>query len=120
MAGVYTALPGETLRQVVVRAGGLTPNAYIYGAQLTRESTRREQQKRYDDFLNQLESEVSEAASNLSSRVTSPQQAATAQTSLASQRDMIERLRKIDMNGRIVLEHGSGRSRNQCFSRSAT
>src|SRR5690349_3802731 len=41
MAGVYTALPGETLRDLVKRAGGLTPNAYLYGAQFTRESTRR-------------------------------------------------------------------------------
>jgi protein involved in polysaccharide export with SLBB domain len=104
MAGVYTVLPGETLRQAVVRAGGLTRNAYLYGAQFTRESTRREQQKRYDDFLNQFEREVSEAASNLSSRVTSPQQAATAQTSLGSQHDLIERLRKISMDGRIVLD----------------
>ena len=47
MAGAYTLLPGETLRQVVERAGGLTPKAYLYGAQFTRESTRRVQQKRY-------------------------------------------------------------------------
>lgn len=103
MAGVYTILPGETLRQVLTRAGGLTPNAYIYGSQLTRESTRREQQKRYNDFLDQLDRQISEAASNLSSRVTSPQQAATAQTSVTSQRDMVERMRKVAMNGRIVL-----------------
>jgi protein involved in polysaccharide export with SLBB domain len=103
MAGLYTALPGETLRQVLARAGGLAPNAYIYGTQLTRESTRREQQKRYDEFLDQLEREVNESASNLSSRVTSPQEAITAQTSLASQRQLIESLRKVAMNGRIVL-----------------
>jgi protein involved in polysaccharide export with SLBB domain len=103
MAGLYTISPGETLRQVLMRAGGLTDQAYVYGSQLTRESTRREQQKRYNDFLNQLETEMSEAASNLSSRVTSPQQAATAQTSLASQHEMIDRLRKMSMNGRIVL-----------------
>ncbi|MBV8865933.1 MAG: capsule biosynthesis GfcC family protein [Acidobacteriaceae bacterium] len=103
MAGLYTALPGETLRQVLARAGGLAPNAYVYGTQLTRESTRREQQKRYDEFLDQLERQVNESASNLSSRVTSPQQAATAQTSLASQRDLIGSLRKVAMNGRIVL-----------------
>jgi protein involved in polysaccharide export with SLBB domain len=102
-AGMYTVFPGETLRQVVARAGGLTPHAYLYGAQFTRESTRREQQKRYDDFLSQFDREVSEAASNLSSRITSPQQAATAQTSLASQRELVERLRKVAMNGRIVL-----------------
>jgi polysaccharide biosynthesis/export protein len=106
MAGLYTVMPGETLRQVLSRAGGLTSNAYIFGAQFTRETTRHEQQKRYDDFLDQLESEVSEAASNLSSRVTSPQQAATAQTSVTSQHSMIERLRKVAMNGRIVLNMG--------------
>lgn len=103
-AGVYTVQPGETLRELVHRAGGITPNAYLYGAQFTRESTRREQQKRYDDFLTQFEREINEAGANLSSRVTSPQQAATAQTSLASQRDLIERLRKVSMNGRIVLD----------------
>jgi protein involved in polysaccharide export with SLBB domain len=107
-AGIYTALPGETLRQILARAGGLAPNAYIYGTQLTRESTRREQQNRYDEFLDQLQREVNEAASNLSSRVTSPQQAATAQTSIASQRELIENLRKIPMNGRIVLNMAPG------------
>jgi polysaccharide export outer membrane protein len=104
MAGIYSVRPGENLRQVVARAGGLTPNAYLYGAQFTRESTRREQQKRYDDFLNQLEKQINEAASNLSSRVTSPQQAATAQTSLAGQRDLVERLRRTTLNGRIVFD----------------
>ena len=104
MAGVYTLLPGETLREVVERAGGLTANAYLYGAQFTRESTRRVQQKRYEDFLDQYEREASESAANLSSRVTSPQQAATAQTSVASQHELIDRLRKVSMNGRIVLD----------------
>ncbi len=104
MAGVYTLLPGETLRQVVNRAGGLTQHAYLYGAQFTRESTRREQQKRYDDFLAQLDREMTESASNLSSRVISPQQALTAQGSVASQHDLIDRLKKVPVDGRIVLD----------------
>jgi polysaccharide biosynthesis/export protein len=104
MAGVYTALPGETLRDLVVRAGGLTPNAYLYGAQFTRESTRREQQKRFNDFLSQLERETNESAANLSGRVTSTEQAATTQATLASQRDLIARLKEIPVNGRIVLD----------------
>ncbi|HEY1948905.1 MAG TPA: SLBB domain-containing protein [Bryobacteraceae bacterium] len=104
MAGVYTLLPGETLRQLVARAGGLTRNAYLYGAQFTRESTRREQQKRQEDFVNQLEREINEEASSFSSRVTSAQEALTAQTSLASQRNLIDRLRKTPVNGRIVLD----------------
>ena len=104
MAGLYNARPGETLRHLVARAGGLTANAYLYGAQFTRESTQREQQKRYDEFLDQLERQMDEQASNLSSRITSPQQAVTAQVSLASQRQMIDRLRKTSLNGRIVLD----------------
>jgi protein involved in polysaccharide export with SLBB domain len=39
-AGIYTAKDGETLKQLIDRAGGLTPEAYLYGAQFTRESTR--------------------------------------------------------------------------------
>ena len=107
-AGVYTVLPGENLRQVVKRAGGLTRNAYLYGAQFTREATRREQQKRLDDFLNQLENEVSQSAATLSGRVTSAEQANAAQTSLANQREMIERLRKTPVDGRIVLDLDPG------------
>ena len=104
MAGVYTALPGETLRDLVKRAGGLTPNAYLYGAQFTRESTRREEQKRFNDFLSQLERETNESAANLSGRVTSAEQAATAQATLVSQRDLVARLKEIPVNGRIVLD----------------
>jgi protein involved in polysaccharide export with SLBB domain len=103
MAGLYTVKPGETLRQVIARAGGLTPDAYLFGSQFTRESTRREQQKRYNDFLDTLERDINESASTLSNRITSPQQAVTAQTSISSQRDLVERLRKVTMNGRIVL-----------------
>ena len=47
---------------------------------------------------------MNESAANLSSRVISPQQAATAQTSVASQRELIERLRRVPIDGRIVLD----------------
>src|SRR5229473_2354195 len=38
-SGVHQIMPGETLRQLIARAGGLAPNAYLFGAQFTREST---------------------------------------------------------------------------------
>src|SRR5262249_52733724 len=42
-AGVYQAKPGETLKQLVKRIGGLTGQAYLFGAEVTRESTRKDQ-----------------------------------------------------------------------------
>jgi len=41
--GVYKIQPGDTLRTVIRRAGGVTPEAYLFATQFTRESVRREQ-----------------------------------------------------------------------------
>lgn len=41
--GEYRVGPDETLREVVARAGGLAPHAYLYASRLGRESLRAEQ-----------------------------------------------------------------------------
>ena len=102
-AGVYSAEPGETLRQLVIRAGGLTDQAYLYGSQFTRESTRLEQQQRLDEYVAALSYQIQITGSNLAASVVNPQQAAAAGTSEASQRDLINRLREVRATGRIVL-----------------
>ena len=102
-SGVYSALPGETLRQLVLRAGGLTPQAYLYGSQFSRESTRREQQQRLDEYVSALSYQIEVSASNKASSVVSPQEAATVGASVASQRELVNRLREIRATGRIVL-----------------
>jgi protein involved in polysaccharide export with SLBB domain len=102
-AGVYSALPGETLRQLVVRAGGLTPQAYLYGSQFSRESTRREQQQRLDEYVSALSYQIEISGSNKASSVVSPQEAATVGASVASQRELVNRLREVRATGRIVL-----------------
>ena len=102
-AGVYSVLPGETLRQLVIRAGGLTSQAYLYGSQFSRESTRREQQQRLDEYVSALSYQIEISASNKSSSVVSPQEAATVGASVASQREFVNRLREIRATGRIVL-----------------
>ncbi len=45
--GIYTLSRGETLSQVITRAGGLTPQAYPYGAVLTRERLKRQEKSNY-------------------------------------------------------------------------
>src|ERR1700685_372474 len=56
--GVYKLETNETLRSVLQRAGGLTPNAYIYGSLLTRESARIDQQKSLDELANTMEEQI--------------------------------------------------------------
>jgi protein involved in polysaccharide export with SLBB domain len=53
-SGVYSVQPGETFRHLVERAGGLTPNAYLYGSEYTRESTRAMQQARIEEYVRRV------------------------------------------------------------------
>jgi protein involved in polysaccharide export with SLBB domain len=104
MAGIYSVRPGETLRQLVARAGGLTDQAYLYAAEFTRESTKREQQKRLNDYLDQTEKELEQGSALLAGRTIAQQQSGWAQSTLDGQRAFLERLRNTPVSGRIVLE----------------
>ena len=53
--GVYAIDRGETLCEVILRAGGATEDAYIFGAQFSRESVREMQQKTLDELHDQLD-----------------------------------------------------------------
>jgi protein involved in polysaccharide export with SLBB domain len=103
-AGVYQARSGETVRQIVARVGGLTPQAYIYGTEFTRESTRKEQEERLKKALNQLEEDVQRAAASRARNVTSQEDAAALEQQAKSQQAIINRLRGLQPTGRIVLQ----------------
>lgn len=102
-AGVYAVGPGETLGQLIQRAGGLTKQAYLYGAELLRESTRVDQQRRLDQFTRELEAEVEQTATLHIGSASTPEETAAVATKLDSQRRFVERLRNIKATGRIVL-----------------
>ena len=53
--GVYVIAPGETLCSVLRRAGGLTREAYTFGAEFTRESVRDIQQQTLDGLQDRLD-----------------------------------------------------------------
>ncbi|MFT5098236.1 MAG: polysaccharide export outer membrane protein [Planctomycetaceae bacterium] len=53
--GVYAIDRGETLCEVLQRAVGLTPEAYIFGSKFTRESVRAMQQETLDELQDQLD-----------------------------------------------------------------
>jgi protein involved in polysaccharide export with SLBB domain len=102
-AGIYSVKPGETLRQLVQRAGGLTPQAYLYGSEFTRESTRRVQQQRLNEYVNQISLQASTNATNAASKAINPQDSAAAQLAQAQIQNIITNLRQAQVTGRIVL-----------------
>jgi protein involved in polysaccharide export with SLBB domain len=108
-AGLYTAQPGETLHQLVERAGGLTPNAYLYGSEFTRESTRVAQQARIDEYIRTLDLRIQRGnLEQAASPVGSPGELAIAASAQSSEQELLNRLRQLRATGRIVLEFKPG------------
>ncbi len=103
-AGVYQAQPKETLRQLVARVGGVTPRAYLFGAEFNRESTRHEQEERLRKAVDQLEQDVQRAAVSRAQNVLSAEDAASLKQEAEAQRSLVTRLRTLKPTGRIVLQ----------------
>jgi len=106
-AGTYSVSPGETLRQLVTRAGGLTSSAYLYGSQFTRESARVIQQQRLNDYAADLDRRIKLAEANAANNAISPEDNVSDVAALQNARTVAQRLRQLKSTGRIVLDMGA-------------
>jgi protein involved in polysaccharide export with SLBB domain len=97
--GVYKLAPNETLHSLMQRAGGLTPNAYVYGAQLTRESARIDQQKSIDELAHTMEIQIRQSAIS----VAASSQSGDAGQIVAAQEAIIQQLKNTRASGRVAL-----------------
>jgi protein involved in polysaccharide export with SLBB domain len=102
-AGVYPVSQGDTLRTLVARAGGLTADGYLFGAEFTRESTRALQQRRLDDMAMQLEANIERNAAGRAQSALSAEDVAAANAEAVSLKSLVERMRRLRAAGRIVL-----------------
>ncbi|HSY35018.1 MAG TPA: SLBB domain-containing protein [Acidobacteriaceae bacterium] len=103
-SGVYSVQPGETFHHLVERAGGLTPNAFLYGSEYTRESTRAMQQARIDEYVQNLSMEIQRSNMAIAASGTgSAQDAAADASAQANEQSLLTNLRQIRATGRIVL-----------------
>jgi protein involved in polysaccharide export with SLBB domain len=103
-SGVYSVQPGETLRHLVERAGGFTSEAYLYGSEFTRESTRRVQQARLNQYVDEIALQVSTNATNNAGRAISASDTAAATAAQAQNQAIVASLRQARATGRIVLD----------------
>jgi len=99
--GVYAINRGESLCQVLQRADGLTPQAYIFGAQFTRRSVRAMQQQTLDELHGQLDDLMIELSLSQGFNKTGK-----APSELSSKQDYLKAIRqleKAEANGRMVI-----------------
>jgi protein involved in polysaccharide export with SLBB domain len=106
--GVYQAMAGETLPQLIKRIGGLTPEAYVFGTELSRESLKTRQQQNLDTLIRRLEaqsqSQQGSLVANRNNSGAADQTAAILQLQQAQLKSQIERLKSFKSNGRMSLE----------------
>ncbi|KAA2214131.1 polysaccharide biosynthesis/export protein [Pseudoroseomonas oryzae] len=60
--GIYDIRRGERLSELIARAGGLSPQAYPYGAVFSRESVRQKQQDGFNRTARELEQSLIQVA----------------------------------------------------------
>ena len=104
--GVYQLQPGDTLKSLVARAGGFTPQAYLYGLEFSREETRQRQRENLKAALARLETLASVQAARDAANLRSDPvgSAAAGVASAAATNAQLSRLRTLQPNGRIALE----------------
>jgi protein involved in polysaccharide export with SLBB domain len=98
--GSYVLLEGETLGQLIERAGGFTENAYLTAGMLTRPSVKRLEQERIDEYAKQLEREIMQTTAVLAAEQGGPE----IQQILEQQKNLLKDLRATEPIGRVVID----------------
>jgi protein involved in polysaccharide export with SLBB domain/uncharacterized protein involved in exopolysaccharide biosynthesis len=99
--GVYELTEGQTLRELLETAGGLTAKAYPYAARLTRESARIEQQRGLDEMVRTAEAEM--RSSTVTAVASATQDSGAVAARQAAQQNLLASLRSAQASGRVVL-----------------
>jgi len=94
--GTYSIKPGETLMDIINRAGGLTDRAFPKGAVFSRENLRETEDQQKERLISQLEADLATAtlAASDSADVSQANSAANA---------MLSRLKNTESQGRLVI-----------------
>ncbi|RMH15060.1 MAG: hypothetical protein D6698_11695, partial [Gammaproteobacteria bacterium] len=90
------------LSDVLERAGGYGPDAYLPAAVFTRQSIREEQRKKLSDMAERLRGEIARLQGQVAS-LKDPKLAAQQQAGIAQAEKMLKNLEKAQASGRLVV-----------------
>ncbi|MEO3879149.1 SLBB domain-containing protein [Rheinheimera fenheensis] len=103
--GKYLIQQGESLSQVLARAGGVTDNAFVFGAVFTREQVKERETVQYAKLLEQLRSDVATRALAAQNSQITPADAML----------MLREIEKIKPVGRLVVDLEQAMAGNPAF-----
>jgi protein involved in polysaccharide export with SLBB domain len=97
--GTYPIRRGETLRQLIDRAGGLTDLAFVKGGAFTRRELKEREQKQLDQLSDRLQKDIA----TMSLQAVAANQSAASQA-LSSGQSILVQLKASKAVGRLVID----------------
>jgi protein involved in polysaccharide export with SLBB domain len=102
-AGKYPIRRGEKLSNLIERAGGYTPQAYLRGVYFTRERVRELQQKSMVEMTDRMERELISSGAKQAATAVSPEEIAAKKVELEQKQRFVDNLRKVKATGRMTI-----------------
>lgn len=109
--GVYELKAGQTLRDAIESAGGITKKAYVFGMELDRDSVKKQQSAALNQMLDQAQQTILAQSTSSFSNVTSQSQGQLQQMAMQQQLAFINKMRQIKPSGRVVLNLQTGNAK---------
>jgi len=106
--GRYVIGEGETVGDLVKRAGGLTEHAYLDGVVFTREEVRRQATREWGRAIEDLEKEIAWLQGDTSPIIDEAQR----HRSVAAGNQLLQSMREADLPGRVAIQLRSRRDGN--------
>lgn len=113
--GIYQMGPGDNLPQLLEKAGGLTSDAYLFGAAFYREEVKKAQTANLEQLVRRLEAQTQTRLSSSAASVSGTDSAGVAQLRMQAearaQKQALDRLRDLKPSGRVMLGLEAGLAR---------
>lgn len=101
--GEYSFSEGERLSSVISRAGGITDDAYPFGAIFTRESVKQTQDAGYTENVEQVERDIASLAAIATSSSLDKEDTALVQATIMEKKALLEKLKNAAPTGRMII-----------------
>ena len=101
--GEYSFPEGERLSSIIEKAGGFKDEAYPFAAVFLRESAKRVQKERLKEYVDRLEQDILSLGAVAAGKILSEDESVVLQRTLASKKELLEKLRSAEPTGRMVI-----------------